>query len=498
MTSPSLIALYLDRVRKATEAGERLRVPGGDAIAKALTLLDQDDIRKATLAISPLLDGSPLRDLAHFLMALIFEADNDRELALAALETIVTDGDPGYDVLCLTGDLYADWKKPDEGRRAYDRAIGLAPHASHAFLRRGQLYAAAGDVTAAIADLEKATLLQPGLVEAHIALGHEYRDASMSDAAIASYRKARAIDPDNMDIAIALDTAIASVIPPWHAAMLNDARRNGAFDAAIRRAVKPGAHALDIGTGSGLLAMMAARAGAGHVTACESVAPLADAAREIVALNGLADRITIVGKPSADLVPGDDLPRPADLLITEIFDAGLLNENALETMADARARLLTPDAVIVPAAATVFAQPIECAAIAAERLVTEASGFDVAPFNALTPRHYLQTDLTRYGWRPLGEPAEIFRFDFTCDAPYRDEATVRLTPLADGTAHAIALWFSLDLDGETAIATGPMDPPTHWQQAVYAVNPPMALKQNEPVSLRARHNGRKIVVDLEG
>jgi tetratricopeptide (TPR) repeat protein len=497
MSNPPLIARYLRRVRKATESGEQLRFPGGNAIARSLDLLERGDIRQATQEISPLLDASPLRDLAHFLMALIFEMDNDRELALAALTSIVDRDGSSYDFLCLSGELYADWKMPEEGRKAYDRAIELAPHASHAFFRRGQLNSAVGDVTAAISDLERATLLQAGFAEAHMVLGHEYSNASMANAAIASYRKALAIEPDNMDIAIALDTTMASVIPPWHSAMLNDTRRNEYFDAAIRRAIKPGSHVLDIGTGTGLLAMMAARAGAAHVTACESVGPLADIAEEIVALNGLSDRVTVIHKHSTDLMVGVDLPRQADILITEIFDAGLLNENSLETIADSRARLLTPTPVIIPEGAAVFATPIECAAIASDRHVTDAAGFTVAPFNALTPRHYLQCELGRYDWRPLSEPAELFRFDFTRDDVHPGETTVCLTPLADGTAHAMALWFTLSLDGETAIATGPMDPPTHWQQAVYAINPPIDLKQNEPVKLTARHNGRNIVLDMK-
>jgi len=497
MNNPPTIGRYLERIREAAEDSEMLRFPGGNTISRSLILLEKGDIREATRELSPLLDGSPLRDVAHFLMALVFEADNDRELALAALAAIVDAGQSRYDILCLTGDLYADWNSPDDGRRAYDRAIALAPHSSHAFLRRGRLYSAAGDVTAALSDFERATLLQPNLADAHLALGNEYRDASMANAAIASYRKALAIEPNNMDVAIALDTAMVTMIPLWHAAMLNDTRRNDAFDAAIRRAVKPGSHVLDIGTGTGLLAMMAARAGAAHVTACESVPVLADMAKEIVALNGLADRVTIVPKRSSDLVVGEDLPRPADILVTEVFDAGLLNEKCLETVADARERLLAPGARVIPDRATVYAVAVECASIAAERHVSEAAGFNVAPFNALTPQHYLQTDLSRYDWRPLTAPAELFHFDFTREVATRGETTVSLAPLSDGTAHAVAMWFNLALDGETAIATGPMDPPTHWQQAVCPIIPPVDLKQNEPVRLRARHNGQKIVVTLK-
>ena len=219
-------------------------------------------------------------------------------------------------------------------------------------------------------------------------------------------------------------------------------------------------------------------------------------AEQIITLNGLSDRITIIHKNASDLVVGEDLPRPADILITENFDAGLWNENILETAADARTRLLVPSPHLIPQGATVFAVPVECAAIAAERHVSEAAGFNIAPFNGLTPQHYLQCELARYDWRPLSEPAELFHFDFTRDRADYDETTLSVTPLADGTAHAIALWFSLTLDNKSAVATGPMDPPTHWHQAVYGINPAIELKQNEPVNLCARHNGRKIIAGL--
>ena len=196
------------------------------------------------------------------------------------------------------------------------------------------------------------------------------------------------------------------------------------------------------------------------------------------------------------MVPGEDLPRPADLLITETFDAGLLNENILETVGDARARLLSPNASILPASATVFAAAVDCAAIALERSVSDAAGFDVAPFNQLTPQQYLQTDLARYDWQPLSAPVALFDFDFNDVNPSPDETVQSLMPLADGTAHAVALWFRLDLDEQTSISTGPADLATHWQQAVYPVTPPLEVKQNEPVKLTARHNGKKIIVSF--
>jgi len=53
-----------------------------------------------------------------------------------------------------------------------------------------------------------------------------------------------------------------------------------------RKAAADGAaHVLDLGTGTGLLALMAARAGAASVVACDLLAPLVAAARQAWALH---------------------------------------------------------------------------------------------------------------------------------------------------------------------------------------------------------------------
>ena len=49
-------------------------------------------------------------------------------------------------------------------------------------------------------------------------------------------------------------------------------------------------HVLDIGTGTGLLSMMAATIGADSVTAIEEFPPIADCAQKVIAANGFADK----------------------------------------------------------------------------------------------------------------------------------------------------------------------------------------------------------------
>ena len=100
---------------------------------------------------------------------------------------------------------------------------------------------------------------------------------------------------------------------------MNDDERNDAYLAALQSAITKDTHVLEIGTGSGLLSMMAARSGAEKVTTCEASPIIATTAKKIIATNGMAGTINVIAKKSNNVEVGVDLPRPADLLVSEIF-----------------------------------------------------------------------------------------------------------------------------------------------------------------------------------
>lgn len=91
--------------------------------------------------------------------------------------------------------------------------------------------------------------------------------------------------------------------------MLHDAERNelygGAITDAVRRLTERAGgrppRVLDIGTGTGLLAMMAVDAGATDVTAYEAFDPMADVAARVIEANDMTDRITLVRARSTDV-----------------------------------------------------------------------------------------------------------------------------------------------------------------------------------------------------
>ena len=280
-------------------------------------------------------------------------------------------------------------------------------------------------------------------------------------------------------------------VPMWHFAMMNDSPRNEAFEQAIRSVVSPESVVLDIGTGSGLLAMMAARAGAEHVVACEMVPAVARAAERIIDANGLADRISVICRKSGDLEP-ENLPRPADVLIAEVFDAGFFGEEALDTIEDARRRLLAPGAMIVPAAARLMAAPVESPELVRLGRVGEIAGFDLSAFNEFMPASF-QHALATADHRFLAEPIEMFRLDFAAGFPLSDEVGLEVLPTISGTAHAVVCWFDLLLDGETVFTTSPFDSSTHWDQKVHLLVPAPCLTPEHPWRITACHDRRRLI-----
>ena len=114
--------------------------------------------------------------------------------------------------------------------------------------------------------------------------------ARANETALKALRSA----PDDAAVRSLVSGILSQGVPRWHFNMVRDAARNAAYEAALGRAVTAQTSVLEIGTGSGILAMMAARAGSKHVVTCEAVPAIAETAREIVALNGFADRVRVV------------------------------------------------------------------------------------------------------------------------------------------------------------------------------------------------------------
>lgn len=120
-------------------------------------------------------------------------------------------------------------------------------------------------------------------------------------------------------------------------------------------------HVLDIGTGTGLLSMMAVRCGADRVTACEAFRPMIDVAHKCIDSNGMRDKIKIIEKRSTEIEvgPGKDMDERANVLVTEVFDTELIGEGAISTFSHALQHLLVKDCFVIPDNGVMFVQIVD-------------------------------------------------------------------------------------------------------------------------------------------
>lgn len=326
-----------------------------------------------------------------------------------------------------------------------------------------------------------------------LALGEEAMAQRQYERAYDLFSSAARFDAGSSRFSREINRAVRALVPRWHFGMMNDTERNQAYAKAIGQVVGEGQLILDIGTGAGLLALLSARSGASQVVTCEAVDVVATTAREIVKLNGYGDVVTVVSSPSTSLRVGVDLPRRADVLVTEIFDCALLGEFALPALRHARRELLSPDAVILPRSGRLFAQLVESPELHSLNHIGEVEGFDFSPFASLTSLEYFSTNLRNYRHRALTPPVELFRFDFAADIEPA-ERDIDVVPLEDGRAHAVVMWFELDLAPGVTLSNSPADLGSHWKQAVQTFPQPWHCRKDTPLRFRAGHDGQRVLV----
>jgi len=272
--------------------------------------------------------------------------------------------------------------------------------------------------------------------------------------------------------------------------MMNDTIRNEAYYAALRAAIAADSHVFEIGTGSGLLSMMAAKLGARSVTTCEAEPIIAATARRIIANNGLADRIKLVAKKSNELIVGEDLAQKADIMVSEILSSELLGERVLPSIEDAKRRLLKPDARIIPAAASIMVALFGGQEIATNLAASTSCGFDLRQFNSIVPRR-LPISRSDLAIEMFSADTQAFRFDFEKSSFTPPEAkTLRIPVTAAGTCLGIVQWIRLEMYADILFENHPSvkAPASGWTRCAYVFPEPMALHPGQVAVVAAAHN----------
>lgn len=260
--------------------------------------------------------------------------------------------------------------------------------------------------------------------------------------------------------------------PGVHRLMISDHVRTDAYRRALEAAVDAGSTVLDVGTGTGILSMFAARAGAKRVYGIDS-SNIVDAARELARTNSLDDRITYFRGRAEEL----ELPEQVDLIVSEWMGFFALAECMFASVLDARDKHLKPGGRMMPSHVRLVLAAIDDDAMHDDRGIglweKPVYGFDFRPMIEREVKDLITCAVDLRAESFLGPEATLVEID--CGTATTEdfffEESVELKIDRDGTFHGVGGWFEVDLAPGVVLTCTPREKSTHWRQSFFPVRP---------------------------
>ena len=265
--------------------------------------------------------------------------------------------------------------------------------------------------------------------------------------------------------------------------LLADQVRMTAYQKAIHEVVKAGDVVADIGTGSGILAFFAIRAGASKVYAVEE-GDVIEEARRLAKLNGLEDKIALVHGRS-DRV---DLPEKVDVITSELLGCFGLDEHVVRFLADARRRFLKPGGKVVPAWLELYLAPVEWEALWQDHIGLWGSdyyGMDLSPVKALSVSQKYVEDSSGSA-KPLAAPFMATHIELCENTEARSGLQGRAVITRQGALHGLVGYFRAGLSPSVILSTAPEEPRTHWKQTFFPLGEEVPVEAGDEVRCKLK------------
>lgn len=269
-----------------------------------------------------------------------------------------------------------------------------------------------------------------------------------------------------------------------HGQMLADSIRMDAYVKALRSVVGPDTVLIDLGTGTGVFALVACQCGARKVYAIE-VGNVIQVAREIAEANGFATRIEFVQEASTRV----SLPERGDVILSDLRGVLPLFRDHIPSIIDARERLLARGGILIPQRDDLWAAVVE-----APELYRGVTGpWDVAPYG-------LDMEAARrmvvHAWRKaraspeqmLVEPQRWAALDYTTLESADVKGTVTWSVERAGTGHGFVLWFDATLVEGCGFSNAPGAPGLIYESAFFPWPEPVSLAEGDTVSVSLEAN----------
>jgi len=279
-----------------------------------------------------------------------------------------------------------------------------------------------------------------------------------------------------------------------HEQMLKDKVRTLAY----KKAILDNAHlfknktVLDVGCGTGILSMFAAKAGAAHVYAVDC-SDIAFQAQQIVIDNGFEGKITVIQARMEDVT----LPAKVDIILSEWMGYFLLYESMLNTIIYARDTFLKPGGILLPDKASLYIGGIEDADYKTKKIDfwDDVYGFDMSCIKKIA---YLE---------PIVDSVEHQSQTTTsCKFLTIDLNTVKVSDLSfkknfkiectrDDFTHALIAWFDVEFSKchrSVSFSTAPEAAYTHWKQTVFYLEDVLIVSKGDKIEgwVECKPNGK--------
>jgi protein arginine N-methyltransferase 1 len=227
-----------------------------------------------------------------------------------------------------------------------------------------------------------------------------------------------------------------------------------AYSAALRSVVTPNSTVVDIGTGTGIFALLACRYGACRVFAIEPDNSI-NLARELAVPNKCSDRLVCIQSRSTEV----SLPERADVIISDLGGRLPLFGQHIPAIMDARDRFLVPGGTLIAQQDHLRAAIIETPAQydkLIEPWTEDVFGLDLAAGSPLVTNTWYP--LTDKKTKLLTRPATLAVFDYRTIAKSNMDAQA-VWPIDErGTGHGAAVWFDRIVADGIKITTEPGAP----------------------------------------
>lgn len=381
--------------------------------------------------------------------------------------------------------------RQDEAIDHYYRATRIKPDYSQAYHNLAVILNICGKNEQAINICLKSIKINPNFVDAYYSLGLIFGALNRNEEAIQSFERGLKLVPDHIDANAGFFSTVGKEVPGWHIPMMNDDPRNQAYKEALVKTINEDTRVLEIGSGSGLLAMLAAQSGTNKkVTTCEMTPVIASVAKEIIELNGFGKSVEVLAKASKDISIGKDLTDKADLIVSEVISNEFLGEGVLDTVEDAKKRLLAPDGRMIPESGCIMINLVGGEAIGKKLYIGDVLGFNLEPFNKIKPRK-ISIDQQMNSVELFTNDAVAFQFNFQEKDQFpREVKTLELKLQKTGKCFGIIQWVLLRLVDEIVFENHPVKQVAEsaWHPMFYPFYKPLNLTKNQVIQIQATHN----------